>query len=176
MDSLTLDDQQKLSLLYDLHEQRLYHIAFSVLQDVAQAEDVTQDCFVKIAGMLSQIEDCNSDKTKFLLMRMAKNLAIDRYRKQKRQCSFGEELDILPAKENIEQHTLQKHLLQFLLSGLDTPSREIIKLRCFYDLSYKEIASRLAIGEDAAMKRFQRAKEKVKQLKGAYDDEPISRP
>ncbi len=176
------DEQSKLSKLYQLYEQLLYRVAFSILHDSGLAEDVTHDTFVRIASKLSVIGDCESEETKYYIIKVAKNIAIDRYRRQKNEANYVDrhtEIESLnhvglDRRDGMEDKIIEKYNLTYLLSKLDSVSREIIKLRCFQELSYCEIGKRLEINESTAMKRFQRAKQKMQEMKGAYEYEQES--
>ena len=168
----TIDDKQKLLLLYELYEQILYNVAFSILNDIGLAEDVTQECFIKISKKLSKIFNCSSNDTKYYLMRMCKNLAIDRYRKRKRE-NHVSDVPLLTMSDgtNIENEVIDKEQVELALQALNDTSREIILLRCFLGLSYEDVANRLNITTTTAMKRFQRAMESIERSKGEKLDE-----
>ncbi len=176
------EEQSKLSKLYQLYEQLLYRVAFSILHDSGLAEDVTHDTFVRIANKLSLIKDCESEETKYYVVKVAKNIAIDRYRSQKNEANYVDknaEIEslnhiVLERMEGMEEHIIEKQNLSYLFSKLDSMSKEIIKLRCFQELSYCEIGKLLEINESTAMKRFQRAKRKMQEMKGAYEYEQES--
>ena len=162
-----IENKQKLSLLYELYEQTLYHVAFSILNDVGLAEDVTQECFIKIRKKLSLITSCSSNDTKYYLMRMCKNLAIDRYRKRKIEKHISDSPLLYMANgTNIENEVIEKEQVELALQALNDTSREIILLRCFLGLSYEDVANRLNITTTTAMKRFQRAMESIERSKG----------
>lgn len=78
-------DDEKLSLLYELYEQQLYWVAYSVLHQEQQAEDAVQDTFEKLVKKIYGIQDPASAEVKYLLLRMVKNTAIDKYRKNNRE-------------------------------------------------------------------------------------------
>ena len=72
-------DDEKLSLLYELYEQQLYWVAYSVLHQEQQAEDAVQDTFEKLVKKINGIQEPASSEVKYLLLRMVKNTAIDKY-------------------------------------------------------------------------------------------------
>ena len=162
----------KLSLLYNTYENKMYSIAYSILNNVEQAEDAVQDAFMKLIPYLHKIIIIDSLKTKRLVILTIKNVAIDKYRRNKKETQlFTEEADealpsddthSLPSVKNIED----RQMVVQILSNLQPIYREILQYRCFYSLTYKEISALLNISEAVAAKRYERAKEQVKKYIG----------
>jgi len=143
-----------LAQLYDVYENKMYGIAYSILNNVEQSEDAVQDAFVKLIPHLSTINRIESLKTKRLVTYTIKNIAIDLYRRNRKETElFTKEVE-------------DRHMITQLLSNLPPKHREIIQYRCFYALSYKEISSLLNISEDTAAKRYERARKMVKEMIG----------
>ena len=161
-----------LSQLYDIYENKMYSIAYSILNNVEQSEDAVQDALLKLVPHLSTIENIESLRTKRLVTYTIKNVSIDIYRKNKRENKlFTNDIDEtvkidnqsgIPTVKTVEE----RYMVVQLLSKLPPKYRQIIQYRCFYSLSYKEISSILKISEDVAAKRYERAKKMVKELIG----------
>ncbi|MDU1412852.1 MAG: sigma-70 family RNA polymerase sigma factor [Clostridium sp.] len=161
-----------LSQLYDIYENKMYSIAYSILNNVEQSEDAVQDALLKLVPHLSTIENIESLKTKRLVTYTIKNVSIDIYRKNKRENKlFTNDIDEtvridnqsgIPTVNTVEE----RYMVVQLLSKLPPKYRQIIQYRCFYSLNYKEISSILKISEDVAAKRYERAKKMVKELIG----------
>lgn len=66
-----------LSKLYDIYENKMYSIAYSILNNVEQSEDAVQDALLKLVPHLSTIENIESLKTKRLVTYTIKNVSID---------------------------------------------------------------------------------------------------
>lgn len=164
--------KNKLELLYDTYENKMYGIAYSILNNVEQAEDAVQDAIIKLIPHLESINRIESFKTKRLVMHTVKNIAIDRYRRNRKENQlFTEEIEdkqLNESKNAIQsiKSVEDRHLVTQILSSMPEKYKEIIQYRCFYDLSYKEIGSILNIGEDTAAKRYERAKAMVKKFIG----------
>jgi len=161
-----------LAQLYDVYENKMYSIAYSILNNVEQSEDAVQDAFVKLIPHLSTINRIESLKTKRLVTYTIKNIAIDLYRRNRKETElFTKEVEDKVISENQTGVTSVKtvedrHMITQLLSNLPPKHREIIQYRCFYALSYKEISSLLNISEDTAAKRYERARKMVKEMIG----------
>lgn len=161
------DSQVFLIELYEKYAHFVYGIAFSILKNKNQAEDVVQDSFIKLMPYLSKIENAKEYQIKSLISRIGKNDAVNKYRRNKRESRFIEmnvknDAAVIPGIKNAEEREFLKQILE----KLDEKSREIIMYRCFYELDYKEIAAVLEISEQAAAKRFERAKKLIKNMKG----------
>lgn len=162
----------KLEQIYCYYEQKMYRIAYSILHSVEQAEDAVQDSILKVIPILSSVDEVDSLKTKRLITQITKNVAIDRYRKNKRDFNtmVTERTSPYTYESKNTKHfsdmLLDQSMIKQILEELQPKYREIIRFRCFYELSYLEIAAILEISEDAAMKRFERAKKMVRNMIG----------
>ena len=76
-----LSNHEKLGILFELYEQKLYQVAFSILHNEYDAEDVVADTYEKILQCLGKIGNPNSIATRRFLIKITKNKAIDRYKK-----------------------------------------------------------------------------------------------
>lgn len=61
-------ENSKLSILYDTYENKMYSIAYSILNNVEQAEDAVQDAFMKLIPYLHKIKNIDNLKTKGLVI------------------------------------------------------------------------------------------------------------
>ncbi|WP_395014751.1 RNA polymerase sigma factor [Robinsoniella peoriensis] len=162
----------KLEQIYCYYEQKMYRIAYSILHNVEQAEDAVQDSILRVIPILSSVDEVESLKTKRLITQITKNVAIDRYRKNKRDYntmvteSTSQNIDGSRETKHFTDMLMDQNMIKQILDEVLPKYREIIRLRCFYELSYLEIAAILEISEDAAMKRFERAKKIVRNMIG----------
>ena len=146
-------DESALAKLIDRHKKDLYTFIFYKLMDEDLANDIFQDTFIKIIVTLK--EGRYKEENKFILWakRIAHNLIIDHYRSQSKnikisETSFENEefsiFDIIKEPEsNIEDKLIDKQIVDDLLKMmflLPDNQQEVIKLRFFDGLSFKEIA------------------------------------
>lgn len=80
-----LSDSEKLEILFDLYEKKMYGTAFQILRDVGQAEDAVQDAFIRVMSHLNQIKSPESPETKHFMIKVIRSAAIDIYRKNQRE-------------------------------------------------------------------------------------------
>lgn len=145
--------EKSLALLIERHQKDLFSFIFYKVMDEDLANDIFQDTFMKIIVTLK--EGRYNEEGKFILWakRIAHNLIIDHYRlKSKHQkvseSSFDNDefsiFDLIAAnEENIEEQLVSRQIqedLTRMLIYLPENQQEVIKLRFFDGLSFKEIA------------------------------------
>ena len=146
-------DENALSILISRHQKELFSFIFYKLMDEELANDVFQDTFMKI--IVSLKEGRYNDDGKFILWakRIAHNLIIDHFRLKNKYVKISETtyeneefsiFDLLrETEENIEDRLVTKQIYEDLMNMmiyLPENQQEVIKLRFFDGLSFKEIA------------------------------------
>ena len=146
-------DENALSILISRHQKELFSFIFYKLMDEELANDVFQDTFMKI--IVSLKEGRYNDDGKFILWakRIAHNLIIDHYRLKSKHIKVSETtyeneefsiFDLLKeTEENIEERLITNQIYDDLIKMLvflPENQQEVIKLRFFDGLSFKEIA------------------------------------
>ncbi len=158
---------QKIEQLYTLYEQKMYVIAYSILNNSWQAEDAVSEAFIKVIKNLHKIKDVESEKTKKYIIRVIQNTAIDLYRRNQRESTVftvvsDEEQGKIADKENAIETMLQaiegKEQLNHLLSKLPEKYREVMLYRSVHEFSVKETAAVLDISDNLVRKRYERAR------------------
>lgn len=66
------NDYDKVERLYKLYEQKMYTVAYSILNNIWQAEDAVSEAFVKLIRNLHKIKEPESEKTKRFIIRVTK--------------------------------------------------------------------------------------------------------
>ncbi|MBN2639114.1 MAG: sigma-70 family RNA polymerase sigma factor [Bacteroidales bacterium] len=156
-----------LQKLIELHQNRLYSYIFVMVKDRSLADDIFQDTFVKVIHTLKS--GSYSDEGKFIqwVMRIAHNLAIDHFRKQKK-VNFTEpksdQHDILNnlkiADQSIEDMLVTQQIhedVKGLINHLPEEQKEVLYLRCYAGLSFKEIAEQTEVSINTALGRMRYA-------------------
>jgi RNA polymerase sigma-70 factor (ECF subfamily) len=157
------------------HKQRVYGIAYRVVSHKEEAEDITQEVFVKVYHGLKKFEQQSSFSS--WLYRIATNSALDALDKTKRhskniapltsQNNMKNEEETnaldLPASsaEGPEDKVIQKELRECInrvLKKLDREQARLLVMRDFEDLSYDEIARVLQLGLSAVKMRIHRSR------------------
>ena len=165
-------DYEKMEELYELYEQKIYSVAYFILKDIQQAEDVVQETFITLYNNLEKLNSLDTHELKRYILRIAKNKAIDSYRKNKRRGQLLEEYQresIETVDENIEdweQRLMSENQIDTLLTVLSESCKQVFKYKVFYNLSYQEISKLMGLTEVNVRKQFERARKRVHNMIG----------
>lgn len=156
-------DEKALSVLIKRHQGRLYGFIFSKIQDRDATEDIFQDTFIKVIRTLKRGN--YSEQGKFLpwVMRIAHNLVIDYFRKNKRIPKFKNNGDFdifsvisdgsLNAENKIVESQIARHI-RILLDELPEDQKTVIKMRIYQDMSFKDISENTGVSINTALGRM----------------------
>jgi RNA polymerase sigma-70 factor (ECF subfamily) len=160
-------NHSSLQTLIERHKNRLFSYIFLMVKDKQLADDVFQDTYLKVINTLKLGN--YKDEGKFIqwVMRIAHNLIIDHFRKAKKIPfveSQNSEFDIFdtirftdPSIE-VQLVTIQIHEdVKKLLQYLPDEQKEVIQLRCYSGLSFKEIADQTDVSINTALGRMRYA-------------------
>jgi RNA polymerase sigma-70 factor (ECF subfamily) len=158
--------ENSLEVLINRHKYKLYNFIYSKVLNKDNAEDLFQETFIKVIKTLKR--GVYNEEGKFLpwVMRIAHNLVIDFFRKNKRFPSFdkNDNFDIfqLIKDENpsIERHLIDKQILddlQKIIIKLPQDQREVIDLRLYKEMSFKEISEATGVSINTALGRMRYA-------------------
>ena len=156
-----------LATLYDRHAPLIYGISIKLLGNTAEAEDLTQDIFLKLTDNCAY--DCQRGTLRTYLAILTRSRAKDRLRArnrdrqrlQKQALSEGE-TTISPQMEELSQVERSREV-QSALNQLSTPEREVLKMAYYQGFSQSEIAERLNIALGTVKSRSRRGLLKLRQ-------------
>lgn len=159
-------DESCLKLLISRHQKRVFSYIMMVVRDRHLAEDIFQDTFIKVIQTLKR--GSYNDEGKFLpwVLRIAHNLVIDHFRRQKRMpmVDAGEEVDIFDIlvlrQGNVEDRLVKGQLridLRNMIEQLPQEQREVLVMRHYMDMSFKEIADFTGVSINTALGRMRYA-------------------
>lgn len=182
MKNIKKNNLQKMEQLYQLYESKMYSVAYGILNNVAQAEDVVQDSFIKLTDYLDKIISVDSVQTKWLVLKIVKTTAINVYRKNQKENSlfeYSEEQEIEDPENVIESKIISMHnhdLLDSIILEMPEIYKQIIQLRYFYELSTAEISQITGVENSTVRKRNERAKKYIVDKIGGLDNEKKQAP
>lgn len=159
-------DEESLSKLINRHQQRLYNFIYSKVFDKEIAEDIFQDTFIKVIRTLKRGK--YNEEGKFLpwVMRIAHNLVIDHFRKSNRMPKFDNrrDFDIFSVLEDDNPHAEHRLMdeqigedLRKLIEELPEEQLEVLKMRIYKDMSFKEISFQTNVSINTALGRMRYA-------------------
>ena len=130
------------------------------------AEDIFQEVFIKIINTLRSGRYNHEGKFLQWALRIAHNLCVDYFRRDKRRPTVGEtdEYDIFNviglSDESPEQSIMRSQVherIRYLVDSLPNEQREVVVLRHYADMSFKEIASLTRVSINTALGRMRYA-------------------
>lgn len=159
-------DEASLSILINRHQQRLFSFIYSKVKDKDITEDVFQDTFIKVIKTLKKGK--YNEEGKFLpwVMRIAHNLVIDHFRKFNRMPAFRntDEFDIFSVlgdgNLNAEKQLIKEQIfsdVRELVNELPEEQKEVLVMRMYKDMSFKEISENTEVSINTALGRMRYA-------------------
>ena len=161
-------DNRAFDELLARNQQKLYSYILFVVRDPELANDVFQDTFVKVITRLQEGRYTNCGKFSFWLTRIAHNVSMDCYRKQKNEhiveptedndLSNLRSEDILDINRENEYVNMQvMNDVRHLMNALPAPQREVVYMRFYQELSFKEIADITGVSINTSLGRMRYA-------------------
>jgi RNA polymerase sigma-70 factor (ECF subfamily) len=160
-------DHTCLQSLIQRHQSRLFAYIFMLVKNKSLADDIFQDTYIKVINTLKSGK--YNDEGKFIqwVMRIAHNLVIDHFRKLKKHNfveSHNPDFDIFDTisltDPSVEESmvTTQIHKdVRGLLDYLPDEQREVLYLRCYAGLSFKDISEQTDVSINTALGRMRYA-------------------
>lgn len=159
-------DQEAWEHLVDATAADIYRLAVSFTRNRAEAEELTQEVFIRLWQNLPRFQSGSSFRA--WAMRVARNLFIDAYRRcrEERKATWvdPEFLEQLPGGEDPHTQAVRRQRLEMARAGLDRLPEELsrlILLRDFADWSYEEIAGELDMPLGTVKSRLNRARREL---------------
>lgn len=162
-----------LEMLINRHKDRIFTTIILIVKDSYIAEDLFQETFIKIIKNLKKGK--YNEEGKFLpwAIRIARNMAIDYFRKMKRMPtvtrSDGEDVfrKIKLAVDNREEQMIRhekESMVRAVINKLPEEQRQVLILRHYGDLSFKEIAAMTGVSINTALGRMRYALNNMRKM------------
>ena len=159
-------DQKAFEVLLNRHRNKIYTSIYLFVKDSDLAEDIFQDVFIKIIDTLRKGKYNHEGKFLQWAMRISYNMCVDNFRRSKRRTkvSATETFDIFDVLEtnedNMETMIIKSQLHQKvreLIDQLPAEQREVVILRHYADMSFKEISQLTRVSINTALGRMRYA-------------------
>ncbi|MEM9848078.1 MAG: sigma-70 family RNA polymerase sigma factor [Bacteroidota bacterium] len=159
-------DERSFEVLLTRHKQKIYTSIYLFVKDQSLAEDIFQEVFIKIIDTLRKGKYNHEGKFLQWAMRISYNMCVDYFRRSKRrpQVSPTETFDIFDVlqvtDENAEQRIIKSQThekIRKLVDMLPPEQREVVILRHYADMSFKEIAKLTRVSINTALGRMRYA-------------------
>jgi RNA polymerase sigma-70 factor (ECF subfamily) len=163
----TEGDQNSLEILINRHKNRVYSYILLIVKNQELAEDIFQDTFIKVIRSLKQGKYTENGKFISWVLRISHNLIIDHFRKEKLNGTVSNEkadIDIFNSRkfseDNIEDQMVTEQILlevRDLIKELPEDQQQVIYMRHYLGLSFKEIADQTDVSINTALGRMRYA-------------------
>ena len=172
--NLYLEGNQKaFEVLLTRHKNKIYTSIYLFVKDHDLAEDIFQEVFIKIIDTLRKGEYNHEGKFLQWAMRISYNLCVDYFRRSKRRTKVSPSetfdiFDVLEVKDDnmetsiIKNQTYSK--VRQLVDMLPPEQREVVILRHYADMSFKEIAALTRVSINTALGRMRYALINIRKL------------
>jgi len=159
-------DEPALEVLIKRHKQRVFSFIYSKVLDKDMAEDIFQDTFIKVIKTLKRGK--YNEEGKFLpwVMRISHNLVIDHFRRNNRMPKFSNSGDFnifsvlcdttLDAERSIIKMQVEADVRK-LIEELPADQKEVLMMRMYNDMSFKEISDKTGVSINTALGRMRYA-------------------
>jgi RNA polymerase sigma factor, sigma-70 family len=160
-------DNKAFDTLLKRHQTRVFSYIYSIVKNRDVADDLFQETFVKAITTIKQQRYSESGKFSAWISRIAHNLIIDYYRQEKSEnlvSADDGEVDVLNRKDladiNIEDVLVSEQIhadVRRIIEALPENQREVLLMRYYRDMSFKEIAEATEVSINTALGRMRYA-------------------
>jgi RNA polymerase sigma-70 factor (ECF subfamily) len=159
-------DERAFEELLSRHKSKIYTSIYLFVKEKSLAEDIFQDTFIKIIDTLRKGKYNEEGKFVQWAMRIAYNMCVDHFRRNKRKPTVSptDEFDIFSVisvtDENAETRIIRSQThdkVRTLVDQLPPEQREVVILRHYAEMSFKEIASLTRVSINTALGRMRYA-------------------
>lgn len=162
-------DNQAFDILLKRHQTRVFNYILSVVKNRDVADDIFQETFVKAIMTLKQGRYAETGKFSAWITRIAHNHIIDYYRQEKSEnlvstTTDEDSADVLNRKDlcegNIEDFLIDEQIqcdVRRIIEALPDNQREVLEMRYYKDMSFKEIAEATNVSINTALGRMRYA-------------------
>jgi len=160
-------NNQAFDVLLERHQCRIYNYILHLTKDATIADDAFQETFVKAITTIKQGRYNADGKFISWVSRIAHNIVIDHYRQDKIEAAVSTsdtDFDVLNRKEfsddtieDIMVDTAIRNDIRHLIKALPAEQRQVLVMRYYSDLSFKEIAQRTGVSINTALGRMRYA-------------------
>jgi len=158
-------DDKAFNVLFSRYSSRIYTAIYLFVNDTDEANDIFQETFIKIIDTIRKGKYNEEGKFVQWALRIANNLCIDHFRKNKRSkiIKTNDDFDIfdtIPASENQESAIIKEQTykaVRRVIEELPVEQKEVLMLRMYAELSFKEIAQLTGVSINTALGRMRYA-------------------
>ncbi|WP_353096868.1 sigma-70 family RNA polymerase sigma factor [Tissierella praeacuta] len=158
------EDKSKFEQLYITYKQTMFYVANRILKDKYLSEDVVHQAFLRIVDNLSKVGKIDCHKTKRFIVVIVENIAIDFYRKRKREDSISFEevaiyIEDIKSKSNLITNDIEEAILKLPINY-----SAVLRLKYSQGYNNKEVSEILSISEENVRQRLVRGRKRLEKI------------
>ncbi len=163
----SVGEEDAISEIIDRYKKRVFDYIRNMVKSEALADDIFQETFIKIVKSLNENRYVESGKLLSWMLRIAHNQVIDYFRKTKSEAKVSYdncEVNVLNNKNlvdsNVEDRIIEKQqhqTIRRLVERLSAEQKEVVILRHYHGLSFKEIAEQTGVSINTSLGRMRYA-------------------
>lgn len=174
-------DSELIEEYYNMYEQKIFRLSNVILGDKWQAEEAVQETFLRIIRHRDTVRRMSEEKRAAYITRIAKSIAIDMYRKNKKAtekvCAFSGDSESADVFENMiwqgggsvgqsdmTETVENRQILDAVMGKLSDDDALVIRFRAEQQLSVRETAAIMNMSESAVRKKYERAVSRAHKL------------
>lgn len=167
LNSYLSGDKSAISKLIEKHSKRILDYIVMMVKDRDVADDIFQETFIKVVRVIDEGRYVDNGKFVSWVLRIAHNQVIDHFRQAKQNGNVSESdagYDLLNsrnfAETNVEDKLVAEQIaadLRKLIDCLPDEQRDVVKMRYFSNMSFKEIADTTGVSINTALGRMRYA-------------------
>ncbi len=159
-------DEKAFEVLLTRHKAKIYTQIYLFVKDTALAEDIFQEVFIKIIDTLRKGKYNHEGKFLQWALRISYNMCVDNFRRTKRRPKVSQTetfdiFDVLKSGDDNAEETIMKsqthQKIRSLVDALPPEQREVVILRHYADMSFKEISQLTRVSINTALGRMRYA-------------------
>lgn len=149
------------------YSSRLYRMAYRMVNNREEAEDIIQDVYMKLWGMRNDLDKYNSIEA--LSVKITRNLCLDHLRRKKvnynalKAEKYKVEGNTISPAESLEVKE-ESEIIHTLISSLPEPQRSLVHLRHFEGKEYDEISEMVNMNVNAIRVSISRARQQMRKM------------
>lgn len=146
---------------------RLFRMAFSLMKNKEEAEDLVQEVYLKLWKMRSELKEYNSIEA--LAVRMTRNLCLDHLRRrtvsqQAFQVEQQKVVSLPDTPSEVMERSEREQMVRTVIDELPEPQRTLVHLRHLEDKEYEEIAEIMEMNVNTIRVSLSRARKQMKEI------------
>ena len=165
--SYSMGNNQAFDILLDRHKQSVYNYIYFVVKKKELSEDIFQETFIKAIVNIKQGRYTENGKFRAWISRIAHNLIIDHFRQMKNENTISKDETPVDLLNNVMlcDGTIEDKMVKLqitsdirkLVSFLPDSQREVLEMRYYQGLSFKEISDKTGVSINTALGRMRYA-------------------